>query len=88
MPSELPKVEFIFAWYDFWVGWFWDQKKRWLYVLPIPCVGLVFKFPPKHPEQDPRCDCANPPPHPGAEGAFGVSIACPIHGDGDDADEH
>ncbi len=34
----------IFAWYDLWVGAFWDAKKRKLYVLPFPCVGLVFQF--------------------------------------------
>ena len=30
------------------------------------------------------CDCANPPPYPGATGAWGVSVACPVHGDGED----
>jgi hypothetical protein len=29
------------------------------------------------------CDCANPPPFPGVEGGWGVSVACPIHGDGE-----
>jgi len=33
------------------------------------------------------CDCANPPPYPGAPGAWGVSCACPIHGDEDDIEE-
>lgn len=31
----------IFAWYDFWVGLYWDQAKRRLYILPIPMIGLV-----------------------------------------------
>lgn len=26
------------------------------------------------------CDCQNPPPYPDAEGCFGVSESCPIHG--------
>ena len=39
------KVRPIIAWYDLWVGAFWDAKKRWLYVLPFPCVGIVIKFP-------------------------------------------
>jgi len=34
----------IFAWYDLWVGAFWDQAKRRLYVLPLPCVGIVIDF--------------------------------------------
>jgi len=28
------------------------------------------------------CDCENPPPYPGAEGVYHVSISCPEHGDG------
>jgi len=33
------------------------------------------------------CDCANPPPFPGADGAWGVSVACPVHGDGEEEQE-
>lgn len=32
----------VFAWYDFWVGVYIDRKKRKVYILPIPCVGVVF----------------------------------------------
>lgn len=39
------KISPIFAWYDLWVGLFWDRKKRWLYILPIPCIGVIVKFP-------------------------------------------
>ncbi|KKL53839.1 hypothetical protein LCGC14_2271440 [marine sediment metagenome] len=39
------KARPIFAWYDFWIGLFWDRKKRWLYILPIPCFGVVLQFP-------------------------------------------
>jgi hypothetical protein len=36
------KVSFQFLWYDMWAGAFWDQKKRVLYVCPLPCC--VFRF--------------------------------------------
>ena len=32
------KVSMFFAWYDFWIGWFWDSKKRVLYICLIPMV--------------------------------------------------
>lgn len=36
------KVSFFFAWYDAWVGAFYDQKKRVLYVCPLPfCVFKI-----------------------------------------------
>jgi hypothetical protein len=38
------KIKIIFAWYDFWIGLFWDKKKKWLYIFPIPMCGIVFQF--------------------------------------------
>jgi hypothetical protein len=38
------RVKPIFAWYDLWVGAFWDRAKCRLYVFPVPCIGLVFDF--------------------------------------------
>lgn len=38
------KVRPIFAWYDLWVGLFWDRSKRRLYVFPVPCLGIVLDF--------------------------------------------
>ena len=37
-------VSFICKGYDAWVGFFWDKDKKWLYFLPIPCIGIVFKL--------------------------------------------
>lgn len=39
------KVQLIFKWFDFWIGIFYDQKKNWVYFLPIPMVGIIFKLP-------------------------------------------
>jgi len=38
------KVSIIFEWYDFWVGFFYDQKKRRLYFFPVPMVGICLQF--------------------------------------------
>jgi hypothetical protein len=38
------KIKFIFAWYDFWIGLFWDRKKKWLYIFPVPCIGILIKL--------------------------------------------
>lgn len=34
----------IFAWYDLWVGAFWDRKMRRLYLFPVPTLGIVIQF--------------------------------------------
>jgi len=38
------KIEFIFKWYDFWVGIFYDKNKKWIYILPIPMIGIIIKI--------------------------------------------
>jgi len=38
------KIKLVVAWYDFWVGAYWDRKHRRLYLLPVPCVGMCIEF--------------------------------------------
>jgi len=49
------KIRPIFAWYDFWVGIFYDQKKRRLYFLPLPMIGLMIEFGSKEGALCPDC---------------------------------
>lgn len=30
-------IEFRFIWYDFWIGWYWNQKDKTLYICPFFC---------------------------------------------------
>ena len=45
------RIRPIFAWYDFWVGAYWDRENRRLYIFPLPCFGLCFERPTSQ-EQD------------------------------------
>lgn len=38
------KISAFLAWYDLWIGAFYDQKKRILYVCPLPCCVLKIEF--------------------------------------------
>jgi hypothetical protein len=38
------KIRPLFAWYDLWIGAYWDRKARRLYVLPLPCIGFTIDF--------------------------------------------
>lgn len=35
------RIRFVFAWYDMWIGAYYDRTKRQLYILPFPCIGIA-----------------------------------------------
>lgn len=36
-------MRLVIAWYDFWIGAFYDCKNRRLFVFPVPCIGLCIE---------------------------------------------
>ena len=34
----------IFAWYDLWVGVYWDRKRKVLYIFPVPMLGIEVRL--------------------------------------------
>ncbi len=37
-------ISFFFAWYDFWIGLYWDREWKDLYVCLIPCCVIRVGF--------------------------------------------
>jgi len=38
------KISFKFAWYDLWIGIFYDAKKKIIYICPLPTLLLIIKI--------------------------------------------
>ena len=38
---ERRRVRLVVAWYDLWVGAYWNRSTRTLYLFPVPCVGVA-----------------------------------------------
>jgi hypothetical protein len=38
------KLRARFAWYDMWIGAFWDRRARVLYLCPLPMLLLEVRF--------------------------------------------
>lgn len=34
----------LFAWYDCWLGAYWDRHERRLYLFPVPMLGVCISF--------------------------------------------
>ena len=41
---EMLKLSLFFAWYDFWIGAFYDRQKRILYICPLPMIVVKIAF--------------------------------------------
>lgn len=47
------KIRFFFAWFDFWVGFYYDRKKGMVYACPLPCC--VFEIRAEFGADCPKC---------------------------------
>lgn len=47
------RIKLIFAWYDMWIGVFYDRTKRRLYVFPVPMLGFYVEKTPTSQEKSP-----------------------------------
>lgn len=35
------KISIDFAWYDFWIGFYWDANRSILYICPLPMIVII-----------------------------------------------
>ena len=40
----MKKIRAKFAWYDLWIGAYWDRKERVLYVCPVPMILIAIRL--------------------------------------------
>jgi len=40
----MKKVNVFFAWYDFWVGWYYNERDHILYICPLPMIVIQVKL--------------------------------------------
>lgn len=38
------RLKFKFVWYDIWIGLFIDTNKKRLYLCPLPCCVIIYKY--------------------------------------------
>jgi len=38
------KIKPLCKWYDIWIGIFIDTNKKRIYILPLPCIGIVIEY--------------------------------------------
>ncbi len=41
--SKGEEVKVFFAWYDMWIGAYWDRDTRTLYICPFPMIVIAIK---------------------------------------------
>jgi len=44
MGDSKMKYKLFWAWFDFWIGFYFDRKKRILYICPLPTIVLAISF--------------------------------------------
>ncbi len=41
------RFKLVIAWFDLWIGGYWNAQKRFLYLFPVPCIGVRIRFKPR-----------------------------------------